>query len=147
MMNEVEKNKTIIHTSWLYEAINTQFRTITNDIKRCLMFSQFKLSIKFNSFSKNIKISEVLINQSYRNFNSIVKNSSFNEKNVQNVYNLYVKRGLYQEKVACEFLNNLKYDIHFANDNEFKTILAKTYNLHSLLIQLEQNYFKLQYIS
>jgi len=146
-MNEVDKNKLIIHTSWLYEAITCQYRSLMADVKRCLLFSHFKMSQIFANYIKNLKLSSVLISQSHRNYTNLVKSTILNKRNMETVYNLYVKRGLYHEQIAYEFLNNLKFDILFTNDGELKKITAKMMYLHNMLIQLEQNFYKLQLVS
>ena len=140
-MSDVEKNKLIIHTSWLFEAINVQYRSILHDVEKCCLYTQFKTSQMFGSFVKNLKLSSVLIIQGERNFTNIIKNHSLSQKLVQNVYNLYIKRSIYQERMAYEFLNNLKYDAKIYNSQELKKIYAKMYNLSNLLSQLDNNFF------
>ena len=41
-MNEADKNKLIITTSWLFEAVNNQYRAVINDIRKSIMFSIYK---------------------------------------------------------------------------------------------------------
>ena len=55
-MNEADKNKLIITTSWLFEAVNNQYRAVINDIRKSMMFSMYKLSTLFNKFNKNINL-------------------------------------------------------------------------------------------
>ena len=142
-MNDVEINKLIINSSWLFEAIINQYRALMNDIKMCLMFSTYKLSPLFGNYTKNMRLSFTLISQGKQNFSNMLKRSSFNMQITQNIYKMYVKRAIYQEKIASEYLNNLKYDRNIAIDNLFKNIVAKMYNLHSLLMDLEHKFYLL----
>ncbi len=142
-MNEAEKNKLIITTSWLFEAVNNQYRAVINDIRKSMMFSMYKLSTLFNKFNKNINLSFSLINQAQRNFVVVLKQAQFNSVTLNNIYKMYVKRGIYQEKMASEALSNLRYDVNVFSDPLFKNIIAKTYNLHSLLMDLERKFYLL----
>ena len=142
-MNEADKNKLIITTSWLFEAVNNQYRAVINDIRKSMMFSMYKLSTLFNKFNKNINLSFSLINQAQRNFVVVLKQAQFNSVTLNNIYKMYVKRGIYQEKMASEALRNLRYDVNVFSDPLFKNIIAKTYNLHSLLMDLERKFYLL----
>lgn len=142
-MNDTEVNKLIINSSWLFEAIINQYRLIINDIKKCLMFSNYKLSPIFGNFNKNIRLSFSLISQGKRNFEVMLKRSAFSKQVLVNIYKMYIKRAIYQEKEALEYLNKLQYDQNINFDNLFKNIMAKMYNLHSLLMDLERKTYLL----
>ena len=85
-MNEADKNKLIITTSWLFEAVNNQYRAVINDIRKSMMFSMYKLSTLFNKFNKNINLSFSLINQAQRNFVVVLKQAQFNSVTLNNIY-------------------------------------------------------------
>ena len=88
-MNEADKNKLIITTSWLFEAVNNQYRAVINDIRKSMMFSMYKLSTLFNKFNKNINLSFSLINQAQRNFVVVLKQAQFNSVTLNNIYKMY----------------------------------------------------------
>ena len=143
-MNDGERNKLIVHTSWLFEALNSQYRSIFNDVKICSGTVVYKNSKMFINFTQNLKMASVLLTQAYRNFTSIIKNTSLNGKHIQNIYNLYVKRSFYQERKAYELFNNLQYDKNIASDNEYKHIYAKMYNLNNFYGQIDKNFYQMQ---
>lgn len=143
-MNDGERNKLIVHSSWLFEALTSQYRSLFNDIKICSGIGTYKNSKMFISFTQNLKMASVLLTQAYRNFTSIIKNTSLNGKYMQNIYNLYVKRSFYQERKAYELFNNLQYDKSIANASEYKTIYAKMYNLDNLYAQIDSNFYQMK---
>lgn len=143
-MNDGERNKLIVHSSWLFEALTSQYRSLFNDIKICSGMSTYKNSKMFINFTQNLKMASVLLTQAYRNFTSIIKNASLNGKHMQNIYNLYVKRSFYQERKAYELFSNLQYDKSIANASEYKTIYAKMYNLDNLYAQIDNNFYQMK---
>lgn len=143
-MNDGERNKIIIHTSWLFEALTSQYRAIFNDVKICSGIGTYKNSKMFVNFTQNLKMASVLLSQAYRNFTSIIKSTNLSGKYLQNIYNLYVKRSFYQERKAYEIFNNLQYDKNIAGANEYKHIYAKMYNLNNLYGQIDNNFYHMQ---
>lgn len=143
-MNDGERNKIIIHTSWLFEALTSQYRSLFSDVKICSSIGTYKNSKMFINFTQNLKMASVLLSQAYRNFTSIIKSTNLNGKHMQNIYNLYVKRSFYQERKAYETFNNLQYDKNIASDNEYKHIYAKMYNLNNLYGQIDNNFYHMQ---
>lgn len=143
-MNDGERNKIIIHTSWLFEALTSQYRAIFNDVKICSGIGTYKNSKMFVNFTQNLKMASVLLSQAYRNFTSIIKSTNLNGKYLQNIYNLYVKRSFYQERKAYEIFSNLQYDKNIAGANEYKHIYAKMYNLNNLYGQIDNNFYHMQ---
>ena len=143
-MNDGERNKIIIHTSWLFEALTSQYRSLFNDVKICSGIGIYKNSKMFVNFTQNLKMASVLLSQAYRNFTSIIKSTNLSGKYLQNIYNLYVKRSFYQERKAYEIFNNLQYDKNIAGANEYKHIYAKMYNLNNLYGQIDNNFYHMQ---
>ena len=143
-MNDGERNKLIVHTSWLFEALTSQYRSIFNDVKLCSSISTYKNSKMFVNFTQNLKMASVLLTQAYRNFTSIIKSTSLSGKHMQSIYNLYVKRSFYQERKAYELFNNLQYDKSISTASEYRHIYAKMYNLNNLYGQLDNNFYQMQ---
>ncbi len=143
-MNDGERNKLIIHTSWLFEALHSQYRSIFNDLKICSNIGIYKTSKMFLTFSQNLKMASILLTQASRNFTMIIKSANLNGKQIQNIYNLYTKRSFFQERKAYEMFNNLQYDKSIASASEYKQIYAKMYNLNGLYNQIDNNFFQMK---
>lgn len=143
-MNDGERNRIIIHTSWLFEAIASQYRSLFSDIKIYGSSMIFKNSKMFLGFTSNIKIASMLMNQAKNNFNNGIKNSAFNSKFMGRIYAMYIKRSIYQARKAQDLLGNLRYDINIVSTNEYKSICMKMQNLSNLYQQIDANFYNFQ---
>lgn len=135
-----EQNKLLTHINWLFEANNTQFRYILNDIKRAFNFPNYQKSQLFNKYAKNLETASVLLTQAAKAFSSNLRNNTLNKQVATRIYNLYIKRSYYQERVALDFLSQVIYDNSLNTDPSYKNIYSKTYNLNHLLGQMDQNF-------
>lgn len=143
-MNEGEHSKITIHTSWLFEAIASQYRSLFNEIKIYSSSMFFKNSKMFLNFTTNLKISSMLLGQAKNSFNNVIKNGTFSSKHLSNIYAMYLKRSIYQVRKAQDLLSNLRYDSNIVGTNEYKSLCLKMQNLLNFYRQIDANFYTMQ---
>ncbi len=140
-MNDYRKE--INHVSWVITACIEQFRFVGNDLKRIQKQSVFYVSPSFNQSLKHYQMALTLFKTAEKNWTLLIKNSRFNQKNIQNLYLLYIKRGTFQFKLFIDSIIKMNYEVLLSQNHFYISLKEKINSLNKLVNQLDKSVFEM----
>lgn len=136
----IEQNKLFNQITWIFEASFEQIRFVVNDTKRIMNYPQFQNAHYLGRFYKNIIMSSTLLKQARGAWSNMLKSGNINGKIISNIFQVYINRSTYTQRVGLENLSQISYDEYLKNDPAYQNLYKKTFNLNHLMNDLTKNF-------
>ena len=138
-----ELRKDISRISWLMGACIEQYRFASYDIKKMQKVSYIYQSPIFIKFVNHFQLSLTLLKTGERNWTMFLKKGILNSQDAINIFNLYIKRQIYQFKLAYNALIKMSYEQLIIQNAYYFPLKDKVIALKSTILQLENEMIKL----